>query len=328
MSDFRTLKGLFIKHVSSDPSNLGAGDIWYNTSTQTLKVATSIGAWASGGNLGTARYQLSGCGTQTAGLAYGGYSSPPAVRHALTEHYDGSAWTDGEAMSSARSQLSGQHVGSQTAALSIGGNSPAGNYGALCEEYDGTDWAATDPLTTARSYLAGFGIQTAAVAAGGSTSPATAVTEEYNGTSWANGEDMVGTARYGATGTGTLTAGLAVGGYHSHALVEEYDGTDWTAVTAIPAAKHGVFGGMGTQTNCLLAGGSSGSPSTKISVCNTYDGTNWAASPALATARAMGSSGGTSTLAFAAGGNATGATGTNATEEFTGAATARSVDTT
>ena len=194
MSDFRTLKGLFIKHVSSDPSNLGAGDIWYNTSTQTLKVATSIGAWASGGNC-----------------------------------------------NQARSQLPGQHVGSQTAALSIGGNSPAGNYGALCEEYDGTDWAATDPLTTARSYLAGFGIQTAAVAAGGSTSPASAVTEEYNGTSWANGEDMVGTDRYGATGTGTLTAGLAVGGYHSYNLVEEYDGTDWTAVTAIPAAKHGVL---------------------------------------------------------------------------------------
>ena len=42
MSDFRTLKGLYIKHISSDPSNLVAGDIWYNTTTQTLKIAPLI----------------------------------------------------------------------------------------------------------------------------------------------------------------------------------------------------------------------------------------------------------------------------------------------
>ena len=35
MSDFKSLKGLYIKHVSSDPSNLIEGQIWYNTTTQT-----------------------------------------------------------------------------------------------------------------------------------------------------------------------------------------------------------------------------------------------------------------------------------------------------
>jgi hypothetical protein len=30
--------------------------------------------WAAGGNMGTARYQLAGCGTQTAGLGFGGYT--------------------------------------------------------------------------------------------------------------------------------------------------------------------------------------------------------------------------------------------------------------
>jgi hypothetical protein len=30
--------------------------------------------WASGGTLTTARYFLGGCGTQTAGLAFGGYT--------------------------------------------------------------------------------------------------------------------------------------------------------------------------------------------------------------------------------------------------------------
>ena len=47
----------------------------------------------------------------------------------------------------------------------------------------------------------------------------------------------------------------------------------------------------------------------------------------MATGRHAGASGGTSTLAFAAGGNAGSAAGSNATEEFTGVATARSVDT-
>ena len=48
MSDFKTLKGLYIKHRSSDPSNLIEGEIWYNTTTQTLKVAPQIGTWATG----------------------------------------------------------------------------------------------------------------------------------------------------------------------------------------------------------------------------------------------------------------------------------------
>ena len=74
MSDFKTLKGLFIKHVSSDPSNLIEGQIWYNTTSQTIKVAPAIAAWAAGGNLTTARYMLAGCGTQTAGLTAGGYT--------------------------------------------------------------------------------------------------------------------------------------------------------------------------------------------------------------------------------------------------------------
>ena len=58
MSEFKTLKGLFIKHVSSDPANPIHGQIWYNTTTQTLKVAPEISAWAAGGSLNNRRYSL------------------------------------------------------------------------------------------------------------------------------------------------------------------------------------------------------------------------------------------------------------------------------
>jgi hypothetical protein len=57
--------------LASDPSNLGAGQVWYNTTTNKLKItAVSSGAWASGGNMATARYYLAGAGTQTSGLAW------------------------------------------------------------------------------------------------------------------------------------------------------------------------------------------------------------------------------------------------------------------
>ena len=55
MSDFKTLKGLYIKNRSSDPANPIEGEIWYNTTTGTLKVAPKLAAWSSGGNLNTGR---------------------------------------------------------------------------------------------------------------------------------------------------------------------------------------------------------------------------------------------------------------------------------
>jgi len=47
-------------------------------------------SWATGGDLNTARNSLAGCGTQTAGLAFGGYII--GSNKADTEEYDGTAW--------------------------------------------------------------------------------------------------------------------------------------------------------------------------------------------------------------------------------------------
>ena len=72
MSEFKTLKGLYIKHVSSDPPSPIAGQIWYNTSSQTLKIAPKIAAWASGGAYNTNRYGCGGFGPVSAALICGG----------------------------------------------------------------------------------------------------------------------------------------------------------------------------------------------------------------------------------------------------------------
>jgi hypothetical protein len=54
------------------------GQVWYNNATYAFKISNffATGAWATGGNLTTARDQLAGAGTQTAGLAFGGIIPP------------------------------------------------------------------------------------------------------------------------------------------------------------------------------------------------------------------------------------------------------------
>ena len=53
--------------------------------------------------MGTARYQPAGAGTQTAGLGFGGLTT---ALTAATEEYDGSAWTAGGNLGTARRQIS------------------------------------------------------------------------------------------------------------------------------------------------------------------------------------------------------------------------------
>jgi len=91
MTTFKEIRGTAIQSVSSDPTNPEVGQIWYNNTIGVLKGYRSIGgAWASGGNLNTAISFLGGCGTQTAGLGFGGSTPAPAVTTA-TEEWTGQA---------------------------------------------------------------------------------------------------------------------------------------------------------------------------------------------------------------------------------------------
>jgi hypothetical protein len=78
---------------------------------------------------------LAGCGTQTAGLAFGGYTG--TVRTGATEEYDGTSWTTSPTgLNTARNSLAG--AGTQTAGLAFGGNLPPVT--GATEEYNGTSW--------------------------------------------------------------------------------------------------------------------------------------------------------------------------------------------
>jgi hypothetical protein len=90
MAEYINIKGQSIEVVASDPANPTQGQIWYNSTSNTLKGlgVSSAGAWATGNNMNTARYGLAGAGIQTAALAFGGYTESKPNTGA-TEEYDG-----------------------------------------------------------------------------------------------------------------------------------------------------------------------------------------------------------------------------------------------
>jgi hypothetical protein len=68
MADYINIRGQNIEVVASDPANPTVGQIWYNSTSNTLKGGgvITVGSWATGNNMNTARYLLGGVGTQTA----------------------------------------------------------------------------------------------------------------------------------------------------------------------------------------------------------------------------------------------------------------------
>ena len=185
-------------------------------------------SWSSGGALITSICFSSGAGTQNAGLAFGGKAyvlAPPFsyVAVSCTEEYNGSTWSAGGALATARYLLGG--AGTQNAGLAFGGITPSEV--ACTEEYDGSSWSAGGALITAAQGLAGAGTQNAGLAFGGfSPSPSPSVlscTEEYDGSSWTAGGALI-TARCDLAGAGTQNAGLAFGGRtpSTVACTEEY----------------------------------------------------------------------------------------------------------
>ena len=309
---FPAAAGDFIQSTASDPSPATIGDVWYNNATYALKVAsiTTAGAWASGGTMGTARYDIGSAGTQTATLAFGGYA-PPGGQNA-TEAYNGTAWTTLSNLPTAIYYHLG--TGTQTAAISVGGD-PAPQR-KVTNKWNGSSWTVSGSTSTDCRNSGLTGLQTAALKFGGDSAPSNNTqTELYNGTSWTTSPATLNTGRSNllVSGIGTQTAALAVGGYNGTpvANVESYNGTSWTALTAVPTA----FGrnmGSGTQTSALTYGDN---PSPAKSFL--WNGTSWTATTNLSTPRTAGAgtTAGTQTSALAAGGTSP---TTGVTEEWTG----------
>jgi hypothetical protein len=93
MADYINIRGQSIEVVASDPANPTIGQIWYNSTSNTLKGGgvTTAGAWATGNNLNTARQDFSRCRNTNSSFSFWWYT-PPANTSA-TEEYNGTSWT-------------------------------------------------------------------------------------------------------------------------------------------------------------------------------------------------------------------------------------------
>ena len=308
MADYKAIKGHNIQTVDGDPSVLQTGDIWYNSSVRKIRGAKiAAGAWASGGNLNTARTHGGGLGTQTASLLVGGYVAPSAVEN--VETYDGSAWTEGSDITTTRRIY---HGGSGTTTAGIVAGGYVSTAVANTETYDGSSWTEVADLGTAR-YAGGCGTQTAALAVSGS--PPVDNGEEWNGSSWTEIAD-VNTIALRNPAMGTTTAALKYAGNPGYiAAAELWNGTSWTEVNDLNTGRVDP-GGAGTSTLALCYGGQISTGVTNV--VEEYDGTSWTEVADLATAR-QGLGGGTNLQSAALGMGGTIAPGghSNATEEWT-----------
>ena len=281
--------------------------------------ATTAGAWASGGNLTTARRSFSGgAGTQTAGMIAGGYISDFSN---ATEEYDGSSWTNGGNYPASLYYVS--IGGTQTAGVGIGGGDPVISEGC---EYDGSSWTDVTNAPESRKMMGRAGTQTAGLFAGGNDGPNAASSEAftYDGSSFSNITDMPANRGAGHVSGGSQTAAVMAAGHDGSSYVTttvEWNGSAWGSggTFFLPGQSH-----MHTNNTSgydqIGAGGYLSGTSAITNLVSRYDGTSWFTSPSIATSRQQGAGFGTHTLGAIAGGT-TGSV-TNATEEFTGESTA------
>ena len=280
MASYEEIHGKRVETFSSDPTldSSYEGQVWFNSTSGTLKTVVASAAWSSSTPMTSARAYLGGTGTQTAGLACGGFLPPHTNK---TEEYNGSGWANSGNLNVTRGFNAA--CGPQTAALTFGGETPSVPAEDATEEYDGSSWTNGGNLNEGNYGIFGAGTQTAAVAAGGaSDSPPTSksTVAEYNGSSWTNVTSMPTAFSY-ATGFGLQTAANMVGGTSTSTRNLEYDGTNWTTGGSLNTGRQ-ALASSGITTAGLVFGGTEPSLSAKT---ETYDGTSFTETADLATAR-------------------------------------------
>ena len=268
----------------------------FNVTVNTI----TAGAWSAGGTIPYSAISKNGSGILTAAFVVGG-ETPPGAMVNDTAEYNGTSWTAGGDINSARGDV--MAAGTLPAGLIMGGYQNTGTFlFSEVEEYNGTSWSEVTNMPTGAYSGSGTGTQTAAFVCNmyiGSPGERTNVTYEYDGTNWSNGGNTAETTN-SRSAVGTLTAGLAVGGRPApSAYIDEtelYDGTSWTAgVDMISEFQGGGQTSKGTQTDCMIFG-SPRSPANTDAF--KTDGTTWFTQPSLAVYQNNGTGTSTAALGF------------------------------
>ena len=292
MASYKDIQGFNIQSLSSDPVPFAqekANNPW-------------AGVWSSGGSLNTVKSASGSTGSQTAGITFGG-DSTPTPKLANTELYNGTSWTEVNDLNTARSSLGA--AGTQTACLGVAGYLGPPGVTTAVESWDGTNWTTGTAVNTAR-YINEFsvGTQTAALVFQGYSPALGAVAqnvEQWNGSSWTEVAEFNTTRRIGG-GFGTSTDALASTGLtppgSAVANVESWNGTSWTEVNDVNNARYSLGSTSTPSSTGLIFGGNDGA----INFTESWDGSTWTEVNDMATARTTTGAGTSSESALAIGG--------------------------
>ena len=284
MATYKEIKGTKIQFLDADPANPLIGQVWFNSTSSTLKGTTAgVGSWASGGTMnGAKRTGIGSWGTQTAALAASGESGPPWIQPTRVELYDGTSWSEIQDISTGR--YLGASIGqTSTAALFASGYNASG-YNASVEQWNGSSWSEKAEMNNpSYSFSGGVGTSTSGLAVGGNRNPAvppspgsnSSLVESWNGSGWTNIAEL-NTGRSGVAAVGaTNTAGLGVGGYAPGGAsdkVESWNGSAWSEITEINSGRQGGRS-SGIQTLTVFFGGEN--PAPDGAKTEYWDGSSW-----------------------------------------------------
>ena len=283
---------------SSTFTKKNLGQVYYNSGSNAFKVTQTVfgtGAWSSGGNLNQARSQggnnASG-GSASIGLVSGGNKYSPGASYDNTEIYNGTAWTEVNNINTTRGYSTG--AGTPAGALVVSGNTAPATTRAQVESWDGTNWTETTDVNQGRTQGAGAGTQTSAIFVGGEGgSPWNDnknKTELWNGSSWTEVNNL-NEGRTILAGGGSSTSALVAGG------------NPGSSPYATVNVRNGANAAASANTAVLIFGGANFIPSaTYYAITESWNGTSWTEVADLATARYNGTSAGSSTSAWLAGG--------------------------
>ena len=312
MSTYKEIIGKKIKSVSSDPSDSIDGQMWYNTTTQSLRALALLASTTSQTAMSRgANYNQFGTASGGSADANWAASGSPGTTN-ITEEFNGSGWSSGGNQINSLMNRSG--FGSLTAGVICGGWAPPNSN--TTEHYNGTSWAAANAMPEGLRGMCGGGPQTAAIMYSGHGNPSYSVgsdkTKYYDGTNWSVQPATMNTARANMSGCGVQTAALGVSGENSpvgtpaQSMTEEYNGSTWSTAPTLNTARGNQGPAMcqGSTTAATMMGGNPPS----FTAIENYDGTSWSTSPAtLVNANSQaGGTGSSSADILKAGGNSQG----------------------
>jgi len=295
MATYYGTYGQKVQYLSSDPPAPQLGQVWYNSTSATLKVRSATAAsWASGGNMNTARYQATNFGTQTSALANGGQSPTQTT----SEIYNGTSWspTTGSNIPRAGACSFGE---SSSSGVIVGGYRSGGGFEdnqTTNETWNGSSWTQ-NPVTNFRhGSNGGAGTATSGLVAGYTPGPNNNnKSESWNGSSWTNTPNLnTGSDEKMVAGT-TQTAALA---FASAPIplngTESWNGSTWTTIPGGTMNQSGVASRMAFGSQSLAGCFAGYDPATSGNISNTelWNGSTWSSSTNGPTAyRAGGSCG-------------------------------------